>query len=250
MSSPFLLFACPPRPASLFPARSPFRFPPPLRASSPPPYPSYDYRRREQSKEISGTASSLRTRPRTQAERINASAADAARTEAISGERPMAGRCAHDWSARCDRLPTFAATFPSSPRDPASSDGYIHHPTPFMDRPHPTVEPSLHAHRAGLVPGGNLLSGRGSPAHLSPRQRLEREEGFNPVSPGQSPRWPRPPPTAAGTEPYIPHPSPPRAPVEWSLRSTGQLPPAPVPPKSYRRSALPSPQGPAALRSC
>lgn len=175
-------------------------------------------------------------RPRTQAERINASAADAAGTEAISGERPthvVDGWRAEQWPAK-----GFAATFPSSPQ--VSPGGYVHHPTPFVDRPLAAVEASLHAHRAGRVPGGNLLSGRGTPAHLSPSQRAAREAGFNPVSPGQSPHWPRPPPTAAGTEPYIPHPSPPCAPVDWSVRSTGQLPPTPIPPKSYRRSMSPA----------
>jgi len=104
-----------------------------------------------------------------------------------------------------------------------------------------------------LRAGYNVLSGRGSPAHLHPALRKAREDGFNATSPGQSPLWPRPPPTGIG-ETYVPRGTPrglgSYSQSEASLRSTGQLPPAAVPAKSYFRSTSPAPslKGPPSLK--
>jgi len=225
----------------------------------------YDLRQRQPSKEISGTSPILVTRPRTEGSRINMCASDASLRDALGGSKwsvdnkygnpvvkhfdsrrrsiPLAASSPHRSSPDPDRWlkrspsgfeSTFPSTTPRSPTREAWRDRYVHHPTEFVDKPHVSTEASIQAHRQGTVPGFNILSGRGSPTHLTPTEKKRREQGFNPVTPGQSLRWSRPPATGGG-EVYIPVHSP-RTAMDRSLRSTGQLPPSPVPEKTYYRS--------------
>lgn len=228
----------------------------------------YDYRQRQRSCEVAGTASSLSARPRTESGRVNEALLDGSLRDALGGGRWTAdqkygnpvvkladavGRSMPTPMGNVHRQPSkerwlvceaggFAATFPPSPPRSPMRDrrGAGHHLESFVDKPHASTEAALKMFAHGEIPGYNVLSGRGSPSHLSPSARRAAEAGFSATVPGQSPKWARPPPTGLG-EIYIPAPTSPLSASLRSLRSTGQLPPSPVPAKSHFRSTATSP---------
>ena len=120
---------------------------------------SYDYRQRLPSKEVSGTVSMLRTRPRTESERVNKVLQDDALRDTLGGGRwtadnrygnpphclpvnvgsPFRSNSPQRWlrAARGG----FERSFPSGTADTQTL--FLHHNEPYADHVHPVVAPNV-----------------------------------------------------------------------------------------------------------
>eukprot|EP00908_Phaeocystis_cordata_P016820 Transcript_28137.p1 GENE.Transcript_28137~~Transcript_28137.p1 ORF type:complete len:383 (-),score=113.61 Transcript_28137:43-1113(-) len=122
---------------------------------------AYDYRQRQPSKEVSGTVSMLRTRPRTESERINKSLQEDSLLDTLSGGRwtfdPKYGNPPHCSPATVSspfrsNSPQrwlraarggFERSFPPGTADTQTL--YLHHNEQYAEHIHPMVAPNVRA---------------------------------------------------------------------------------------------------------
>ena len=157
---------------------------------------SYDYRQRLPSKEVSGTVSILRTRPRTESERVNKVLQDDALRDTLGGGRWTAdnryGNPPH-CSPVCVGSPFrsnspqrwlraarggFERSFPAGTADTQAL--FLHHNEPYADHVHPVVAPNVRC-------GGRERPGRrwGTP-WASPSLRRCRSTRTCPTDPSSA----------------------------------------------------------------